>query len=73
MMTDQTATNKNHFELIFEKTTVCPCEMEATFKAFFKADETEFDGHGFLNMKNNDVWAIATDSQIDQFISNYKK
>lgn len=47
--------------------------MEATFKAFFKADETEFDGLGNLNMKNNGEWHIVTDTQIDEFIKNYKK
>lgn len=47
--------------------------MEATFKAFFHADETEFDGWGNLNVKFGDTWQIATDDQIHQFIINFKK
>jgi len=72
-MTDQTATTKPHFDIILEKTNVCPCEMEATFKAFFKTLETEFDGQGYLNIKEGDIWRQATGEEIRIFIENFKK
>lgn len=78
-MTSQTAI-KNHFEMIFERTSVCPCEMEATFKAFFNVDGTEFDSDGFLNIltiktdsKDDEVWERASDEQLDSFIAYYDK
>lgn len=64
---------KPHFDIIADKTSVCPCEMEFEFKTFFNVEGAEFDENGNLHILNGSDWSKATDDQVEKFIEFFKK